>query len=58
MQKVGTFLENVNKEMGKVRWPNRNEMISYSAATLFFILVFATFFTILDFILAFLKGLV
>ncbi len=58
MQKVSSFLESVNKEMGKVRWPNRREMVSYSAATLFFILIFASFFTVLDFILAFFKGLV
>ncbi len=58
MQKVTSFLNNVNKEMGKVRWPNRREMITYSSATLFFIVVFAMFFTLLDIILAFFKGLV
>ena len=57
MEKIKTFLENVNKELSKVRWPNRKEMITYTAATLFFIVIFAFFFTGMDIILAFFKGL-
>ena len=55
MKKIGKFLFSVKKEMTKVKWPNRKEMLTYSAATIAFILVFAVFFSGLDFILAGLK---
>lgn len=58
MKKVNQFFANVNKELGKVRWSNKKEMLTYSSATLFFILVFALFFILTDILLAFLKGLV
>jgi len=58
MQKISMFLNNVNQEMTKVRWPKRNEMITYSSAVLVFIFIFAMFFTGVDIVLAFFKGLV
>ena len=44
MKKIARFLVGVKKEMKKVRWPNKKEMITYSIATLSFILIFALFF--------------
>ena len=44
MKKIAMFLNGVKKEMKKVRWPNKKEMITYSLATLSFIVVFALFF--------------
>lgn len=44
MKKILKFLHGVKKEMKKVRWPNKKEMITYSLATLSFIVVFALFF--------------
>ncbi|MEG0025877.1 MAG: preprotein translocase subunit SecE [Bacilli bacterium] len=52
MKKLRKFLLGVKKEMTKVRWPNKKEMITYSAATICFVLFFALFFTITDFTLA------
>lgn len=34
--------------MKKVRWPNKKEMITYSIATIVFVLIFGIFFTGLD----------
>lgn len=44
MNKIKTFLTNVNKELGKVRWSSKKEMITYSSAVIVFIIVFAFFF--------------
>ena len=33
MKKIARFLVGVKKEMKKVRWPNKKEMITYSALT-------------------------
>jgi len=58
MKKLARFFISVKGELKKVRWPNKKEMITYSSATLVFILVFAVFFSLTDFILANLKVLV
>ena len=52
------FLTGVKKELGKVRWPLKKEMIKYSIATLSFIIFFGLFFTLGDLIIAGFKMLV
>ena len=44
MKNIAKFFVGVKKEMGKVRWPNRKEMVTYSLATISFIVIFALFF--------------
>lgn len=55
MKKIAKFLVGVKKEMKKVRWPNKKEMLTYSIATLSFVLIFGIFFTGLDLILSGIK---
>lgn len=57
-QKEELFLVSVKKEMGKVRWPLKKEMVKYSIATLSFIIFFALFFALGDLIIAGVKVLV
>ena len=56
--KKESFFKGVEKEMGKVRWPLKKEMIKYSIATLSFIIFFGLFFTLGDLIIAGFKMLV
>lgn len=56
--KKESFFAGVKKEMGKVRWPLKKEMIKYSIATLSFIFFFGLFFTLGDLIIAGFKMLV
>ena len=58
LKKLVQFFVGVKKEIGKIRWPKKKEMMTYSAATLFFLLVFGIFFAGLDFILSALKQVV
>lgn len=58
MGKIGSFIKGVKKETHKVRWPNKKEMITYSIATLFCVIVFALFFTGLDFIISAVKEVI
>lgn len=53
MKKLAKFFIGVKSEMKKVKWPTKKEMITYSAATLSFIMVFALFFGLTDVVLAF-----
>ena len=52
MGRLKEYLKNVKKELKKVRWLTKKEMIKYSGATLLFILVFSFFFSLADIIIA------
>lgn len=52
------FLKDVKAELKKVRWPNKQEFLKYTSATLFFIIFFALFFALSDVIIYGLKQLV
>lgn len=56
--KKGTFkfFKEVKNEMSKVKWPSKKDMIKYSVATILFIVFFATFFYVIDLIVALLKA--
>lgn len=52
MQKIKAFFAGVRKEMKRVRWPQRKDMIKYSVATLSCIIFLALFFVCSDLIIA------
>ncbi len=58
MSKVSNFFTGIKKEMEKVKWPSKKEMVKYSITTIIFIIFFALFFFSLDLIFAYLKSLV
>ena len=57
-EKQESFFTGVRKEMKKLRWPLKKEMVKYSIATLSFIIFFALFFGLADLIIAGVKMLV
>lgn len=57
MKKVKNFFKDVKKEISKVKWPSRKNMIKYTIITVVFILFFALFFLSFDLIIAFIKSL-
>ena len=57
MSKIKQFFEGVKKEVEKIRWPKKKEMIKYSTATLTLIVFFGVFYYVLDVLFAFLKEL-
>ena len=48
IKSIARFFVNVKKEMKKVRWPKRKEMVKFSIATIAIILFFMAFFTASD----------
>lgn len=58
MHKLKDYLQGVKKELKKVRWLTKKEMLKYSGATLLFILVFAAFFSLADVIISAVKVMV
>ena len=53
---IGFFGE-VKKELSKVKWPSKKDMIKYSIATIVFVIFFAGFFYLIDVVFAFVKSL-
>ncbi len=51
MKAIARFFANVKKEMKKVRWPKRKEMVKFSVATIAVVCFFMAFFTCADGIL-------
>lgn len=52
------FFKGVRLEFKKIKWPNKKEMATYSIATLLCVIVFALFFTGLDFLISAVKGVI
>ena len=48
MKSVARFFVNVKKEMKKVRWPKKKEMLEFSIATIVVICFFMLFFSLSD----------
>ena len=57
-KKEDSFLKQVKNEMKKVKWPDKNEMLKYTIATVVFIVVFGLYFFGLDILFAWFKGIV
>ena len=55
MKAIARFFVNVKKEMKKVRWPKKKEMIKFSIATIVVICFFMLFFTASDVIITLVK---
>ena len=45
---IARFFANVKKEMKKVRWPKKKEMVKFSIATITIVLFFMLLFTGMD----------
>ncbi len=48
MKAIARFFVSVKKEMKKVRWPKRKEMIKFSIASIVIICFFMLFFSVSD----------
>lgn len=57
MKRIVRFFVDVKKELKRVRWPKKKDMIVYSTATVASLLFFMVFFTIIDTVLGLLKVL-
>ena len=51
-----SYFKQVKKELSKVKWPSKKELIKYSVTTLCFILFFALFFFGIETLFAFIEG--
>ena len=52
------FFGEVKKELSKVKWPSKNDMVKYSIATIVFVIFFAAFFYLIGVLVALVSRLV
>ena len=57
MKKVKEFFKDVKKEISKVKWPSKKNMVKYTTTTVLFILFFAILYVCLDLIIALVKSM-
>ena len=48
MKKIARFIASIKKELKRVRWPKKKEMVVSSTATVLSIAFFMVFFTLVD----------
>jgi preprotein translocase subunit SecE len=48
MQRIINFFKEVVREMKKVSWPNRKELVNYTAIVLATVAFFTVFFAVVD----------
>ena len=56
-KKKETFFKGVKNELKKVKWPKASEVVKYTIATIVLILIVVLFFSLLNLLLSFIKGL-
>ena len=56
-KKKESYFKAVKKEMAKVKWPKASEVVKYTVATIVLILIVVIFFSLLNLLLSFVKGL-
>ncbi|MEQ2528942.1 preprotein translocase subunit SecE [Robertmurraya yapensis] len=48
MHRIINFFKDVGREMGKVSWPKRKELTSYTVTVLVTVVFFTIFFAVID----------
>lgn len=60
MKKVGKkivdYFKGVKKEISRIRWTSRKELIKYSLSTIAFMFFFGVFFYLVDFLVALIRS--
>ena len=56
--KKDVFFKQIKKEMSKVHFPNKKDMVKYSVATICFVIFFGVYFYLIELIMALVKTLI
>ena len=56
MSKIVDYFKGVRKEISRIRWTSRKELIKYSLSTILFMLFFGVFFYAIDLLVAILRS--
>ena len=57
MKKIARYFSGVKKEMSRVRWLSKKNLVKFSIATISFVVFFSLYFYAIDYITAWLRTL-
>ncbi len=56
MSKISDYFKGVRKEISRIRWTNKKDLIKYSVSTIVFMIFFGVFFYAIDLLVALLRS--
>lgn len=56
MKKIVDYFKGVKKEMSRIKWTNKKDLIKYSISTVVFVIFFGVFFYAIDILVALLRS--
>ena len=56
MKKIFEYFKGVKKEISRIRWTNKKDLLKYSVSTVVFMLFFGVFFYAIDILVALLRS--
>ena len=54
---IRKYFAGVKKEFGRIRWTNGKDLVKYSVATISFMIFFGAYFSIINFLVSYLRSL-
>ena len=56
MKKIVDYFKGVKKEISRIKWTSKKELVKYSVSTIIFMLFFGVFFYAIDILVALLRS--
>ena len=56
--KIGKYFKGVAKEVKRIRWTDKKDLLKYSVATVIFVLFFGIYFYLIQLAMAFIKSII
>lgn len=56
-KRIGGYFSGVAKEIKRIRWTNKKDLVKYSVATVVFVLFFGLYFYVIDWIVLLVRSL-
>ena len=56
MSKVGDYFSGVRKEVSRIKWTSKKDLLKFSISTISFMIFFGVFFYVIDLLVALLRS--
>ena len=56
MKKLVEYFKGIKKEISRIKWTNKKDLLKYSVASIIFVVFFGVFFLGIDLLVAWLRG--
>ena len=56
MKKIVDYFKGVKKEVSRIKWTSKKDLLKYSVASILFVMFFGVFFYVIDLVVALLRS--